>query len=257
MKTSQTWNLTLDELLYDEPFLSSLLIYENNERNRNEAAKQFQELNLKQDKDAKNFVAGTNINGAIIEALERVRLLNEAEEPGKTLAATIVILTDGGPIAGETNPSVILENIRKANSLNTPIFSMAFSNNVTENYFNLIQNISMQNHGSAHYVHNPSGTLILESFIENVVVKKRPILRDLSFTYDKEDSTIFRSIIDRDLSTMYQGSEHCNIGVVDDTNAVVDDDNKRLFHAKVRALPYYVGGKKVILVSQLLYLKSI
>ena len=78
---------------------------------------------------------------------------------------------------------------------------------------------------------------------------EQPVLKDLIFTYEKENSTIFRSIIDRNLGKMYQGSEYCSVGVVDDTNT-------RLFHADVRAEPNYHRRTSVNLVSQLLYLKS-
>ena len=190
---------------------------------------------------------GSNISGAITEALERVRLLNEAEEPGKKSASTIIFLS-GGFSVEETQHSVILETIRKANAMDTPIYSLAQN----EDNFELIEKISMQNHGSAHNVHNrrtnDDTTNFMADFLKAFYVFKKPVLRRLRFTYETEKPT-FRSLIDRKLGTMYQGSEHCNVGVVDDTET-------RIFHADVSAEPNYQGRTSVNLVSQLLYLLS-
>jgi len=91
---------------------------------------------------------GTNINDALIQALETVM-------KGQTLLETetipaIIFLTDGQPTSGETDSSVIRSNIKaRNNDIKVPIFGLAFGAGAD---YGLILRISLDNRGFARKV---------------------------------------------------------------------------------------------------------
>ena len=55
---------------------------------------------------------GTNINDALMRALEIAEQVKSQEEIGSKTEQMIIFLTDGEPTSGETNNTLIKENIR-------------------------------------------------------------------------------------------------------------------------------------------------
>ena len=53
----------------------------------------------------------------------------------------IIFLTDGDPTEGVTDPNIILNNVRSANTHNTALYSLGFGNDVD---FSFLQKMSLQ-----------------------------------------------------------------------------------------------------------------
>ena len=122
---------------------------------------------------------GTNINQALLDALEKAKKVKENQEIGKNTQQMIVLLTDGEPTSGVTNLETILENVKIANEdLKIPIYGIAFGD--TADFF-LLKDISGQNYGYAQRVYESGNSFEqLEDFYEKISDTK---LRNVRFEY--------------------------------------------------------------------------
>ena len=145
---------------------------------------------------------GTNINSALLKALK------ETEITPKNLIPLIVFLTDGEPTQGTTtNINDIIHNVKKANTRNIPIFSLAFGDNAD---FTFLNKISLQNFGFARKIYESAdASLQLEKFYQEISV---PLLSDIQITYlndtiiDKGSVNIIQNV------NFFNGSEIVIVG---------------------------------------------
>ena len=114
-----------------------------------------------------NTGGSTNINDALLKALEIAKDVKNLEEIGSKTQQMIVFLTDGEPTVGETSSYIIKENVKKANSdLNIPIYGLAFGDGAD---FNLVKDISDESNGFAQRIYESGNSFEqLEDFYTKI-----------------------------------------------------------------------------------------
>ena len=115
-----------------------------------------------------NSMGGTNINDAILRALEIAKRVKDAEEIGSKTEQLIIFLSDGEPTSGAvTDQTQIKENIRNANN-NTqiPIYGLAFGDGAD---YDLIKDISDENFAFAKRIYESGNSFEqLENFYKEI-----------------------------------------------------------------------------------------
>jgi len=151
----------------------------------------------------------TNINGALIEALEIIEDVQE-NNAMEGVQSMMLFLTDGHPTVGETDTVKILQNVRKANEkTRCAIFSLAFGRKTD---FGMLRRLSIQNFGFARKIYTAAdASLQLEGFYKEV---SSPILSDVSFNYLSSD-IVEESLTETAFHTFYQGGEMVVAGILD------------------------------------------
>merc|ERR1719266_3191246 len=126
-----------------------------------------------------NVRGSTNINDALIEALNVAKQVKENEEIDTKTQQMIVFLTDGQPSAGETYGPKIKENVKKANAeTNIPIYGLALGDGAD---FELIKDISDESKGFTERIYESGNSFEqLEDFYNKI---SDPKLRDVTFEY--------------------------------------------------------------------------
>ena len=121
----------------------------------------------------------TNINDALIEALNIAKQVKENGEIDTKTQQMIVFLTDGQPSAGETYGPKIKENVKKANAeTNIPIYGLALGDGAD---FELIKDISDESNGFTERIYESGNSFEqLEDFYNKI---SDPKLRDVTFEY--------------------------------------------------------------------------
>ena len=121
----------------------------------------------------------TNINDALIEALNIAKQVKENEEIDSKTQQMIVFLTDGQPSAGETYGPKIKENVKIANAeTNIPIYGLALGDGAD---FELIKDISDESNGFTERIYESGNSFEqLEDFYNKI---SDPKLRDVTFEY--------------------------------------------------------------------------
>ena len=95
---------------------------------------------------------GTNINSALLKALEIAKRVKDEQEIDIKTEQMIIFLTDGDPTSGVINKFDIKKNIKEANEVSqVPIYGLAFGDGAD---FNLIKDISDENDGFAQRIYD-------------------------------------------------------------------------------------------------------
>merc|ERR1711988_67474 len=126
-----------------------------------------------------NVRGSTNINDALIEAINIAKQVKDRQEIDEKTQQMIVFLTDGQPSAGETFSPKIKENVKKANAeTQIPIYGLALGDGAD---FDLIKDISDQSNGFAERIYESGNSFEqLEDFYNKI---SDPKLKDVSFEY--------------------------------------------------------------------------
>merc|ERR1711971_515594 len=121
----------------------------------------------------------TDINEAILKAIEIAKEVKKLEEIDSKTEQLIVFLTDGEPTAGVTSPTAIKQNIREANAdTKIPIYALALGDGAD---FDLIKDISDENNGFAERIYESGNSFEqLEDFYNKI---SDPKLKDVTFEY--------------------------------------------------------------------------
>ena len=113
-------------------------------------------------------MGGTNINDALLRALEIAERVKTQEEiPSKT-EQLIIFLSDGQPSSGSvTNQNEIKRNVRNANKqMQVPIYGLAFGDGAD---YNLIKDISDENYAFALRIYESGNSFEqLENFYKDI-----------------------------------------------------------------------------------------
>lgn len=154
-------------------------------------------------KSAEAFVSdfkadgGTNINGALISALELFKNKPDGyvERPN-----IIIFLTDGLPTVGETNVETILANVKKNNAtLNTRIFDFGVGYDYNAHF---LDKLALQNHGAAENVLPKEDIEIkVSAFYKQV---SSPLLMNVAAAWG--DADIY-DIYPKEMPDVYKGSQ--------------------------------------------------
>jgi len=126
-----------------------------------------------------NVRGSTNINDALIEAINIAKQVKDRQEIDEKTQQMIVFLTDGQPSAGETFGPKIKENVKKANAeTQIPIYGLALGDGAD---FDLIKDISDESNGFAERIYESGNSFEqLEDFYNKI---SDPKLKDVSFEY--------------------------------------------------------------------------
>lgn len=118
---------------------------------------------------------GTNINSALISAVDLLRGLSERED-GR--GRVIVFLTDGHPTAGVSDPTQIRRNVKHKNEGLASIFALGFGYNVDMAF---LEALAYENGGFARRIYEESDASDqLESFYAEI---STPLLVDVQIDY--------------------------------------------------------------------------
>uniref|UniRef100_A0A8C6P9T3 Inter-alpha-trypsin inhibitor heavy chain 3b, tandem duplicate 1 n=1 Tax=Nothobranchius furzeri TaxID=105023 RepID=A0A8C6P9T3_NOTFU len=154
---------------------------------------------------ARNIPAsgGTNINDAVLEG---AHMLNAHPREGS--ASILILLTDGDPTSGETNPEIIQSNARRAIAEKFPLYCLGFGFDVK---FEFLEKMSLENNGVARRIYEDSDAdLQLQGFYEEVAT---PLLTDVTMIYLGGTN-----LTKTNFSQYYNGSEIVVAGQITDNN---------------------------------------
>ncbi|XP_067244926.1 inter-alpha-trypsin inhibitor heavy chain H3-like [Chanodichthys erythropterus] len=159
--------------------------------------------------EAKTFVKRiksegyTDINAAVLKAVD---MINKHHQEGS--ASILILLTDGEPNRGETDPVKIQKNVKKAIDEKCPLYCLGFGFDVN---FELLKKLSQGNNGVARRIYEDSDAdQQLQDFYKEVAT---PLLTDVQLSYQGvADST--RTTF----SQYYSGSEIMVAGRIIDSS---------------------------------------
>ncbi|XP_012590621.1 PREDICTED: inter-alpha-trypsin inhibitor heavy chain H3 [Condylura cristata] len=174
---------------------------------------------------AKEFVRGikdlgaTNINDGMLRGINMLKKAQEQQTFPKRNTAIVIMLTDGDPNVGESDPVKIQENVRKAIGGKFPLYNLGFGNNLN---YNFLETMALENNGFARRIYEDSdASLQLQGFYEEIA---NPLLTNVEVEYPNN------AILDLTKNTyqhFYDGSEIVVAG------QLVDKDPSR-FKADVK-----------------------
>ncbi|XP_034023472.1 inter-alpha-trypsin inhibitor heavy chain H3b [Thalassophryne amazonica] len=145
----------------------------------------------------------TDINAAVLEG---THMLNAHEREGS--ASLLILLTDGDPTVGETNPEKIRSNVRKAIGKKFPLYCLGFGFDVS---FEFLEKMALENSGMARRIYEDSDAdLQLKGFYEEVAT---PLLIDVTMTYAGGTN-----LTQTTFSQYYNGSEIVVAGQITNNN---------------------------------------
>ncbi|XP_059800887.1 inter-alpha-trypsin inhibitor heavy chain H3a [Hypanus sabinus] len=168
--------------------------------------------------EAKDFVrtiqavGATNINDPMLEA---VRLLDKAHQrkqlPERSISM-IILLTDGDPNSGESNPSKIQQNVKYAIKDRYNVYALGFGYDVK---FSFLEKLALDNNGIARRIYEDSDApLQLQGFYDEVA---NPLLLDIELQYPEN---AISDLTQASFRQHFDGSEIVVAGKISDNNLV-------------------------------------
>ncbi|XP_077458153.1 inter-alpha-trypsin inhibitor heavy chain H3-like [Stigmatopora argus] len=153
---------------------------------------------------------GTDINGGLLKGVQML-MKDKAEKrvPERSIDM-IILLTDGMPNSGETDPRRINDNIHAINGGNMSLFSLGFGDGVEYNFLDIL---SQDNKGIARRIFEGSdAALQLKGFFEEV---SSPLLSEVDLRYP---SNAVDFLTTNHFSQLFNGSEIVVAGRLIDNN---------------------------------------
>ncbi|CAL1609330.1 unnamed protein product [Knipowitschia caucasica] len=141
----------------------------------------------------------TDINKAVLEGTRMLNVYTREDS-----ASILILLTDGDPTSGETNPERIRANIKQAIAGQFPLYCLGFGFDVN---FQILEKMSLDNNGAARRIYEDSdANLQLQGFYEEVAT---PLLKDVTMVYIGGSN-----LTQTNFSQYYNGSELVVAGVI-------------------------------------------
>jgi uncharacterized protein YegL len=201
------------EIIYQLPDKDSfnIIMFDNSIKKYNS---ELLSAELKNKNDANDYIddisasGSTNINDAMVSALNMFQY-------SETKVPIIVMLTDGLPTAGVTNPSVIRENIKEKNTAKVGIFSLGFGYDVD---FEFLKAMSLENNGLAFRIYEgEDASEQITNFYETI---STPLLRNLVFSYSDGCYEVYPQKLDQ----LFEGTEAVVVGKYNtDTSSITSE----------------------------------
>merc|ERR1719222_1196497 len=154
-------------------------------------------------------IGGTNINDAMLAALDTARQVKQREEISSRTQQMIIFLTDGQATSGETNDLTIKRNVQSANTDNIPIYGLAFGRGAD---FSLISEIPEENHGFARRIYESGNSFEqLEDFYKEI---SDPKLKNVKFQYIANGNVTLEpaNLTKTDVEFAYGKNEYAIVG---------------------------------------------
>ncbi|XP_077308318.1 inter-alpha-trypsin inhibitor heavy chain H3-like [Lithobates pipiens] len=134
--------------------------------------------------EAKDFVreiqesGATNINDAVLRAVELLDKAHELNQVPERSVSLIVLLTDGEANEGETVPERIQENVRKANKNGYTLYCLGFGYGVD---YGFLEKMALENSGITRRIYEDSdAALQMQGFYTGIA---NPTLVDIKMQY--------------------------------------------------------------------------
>ena len=151
---------------------------------------------------------GTNINDALLRALEQMKLVHLVDTSTHVRVSIIVFLTDGEATSGITNSDHILTNIRESNKGRVSIFTLGLGHG-TE--FSFLQKVALQNNGYAKRIYEEGDVVVqLQHFYEEI---STPLLANVKLGYP-HGTVLDTSMTQSHFPIYFNGSELVLVGEV-------------------------------------------
>ncbi|XP_040145643.2 inter-alpha-trypsin inhibitor heavy chain H4 isoform X2 [Ictidomys tridecemlineatus] len=155
--------------------------------------------------EAKRYAAGihasggTNINEAMLTAVRRLKSDNQAELLSEGSVSLIILLTDGDPTMGETNPRKIQKNVQEAIDGQYSLFCLGFGFDVS---YAFLEKMALDNGGLARRIYEDSDSALqLQDFYQEVA---NPLLTTVAFQYP---SNAVEEVTQDNFQLFFKGSE--------------------------------------------------
>lgn len=145
---------------------------------------------------------GTNINDALLAALKQVNPGGKSVESERT--KIVVLITDGQPTVGETQPKRILENVRQANKTHIRLFTFGVGYDVNTL---LLDGLANENRGTVGYIEpNEDLEVKVSGFFAKV---NHPVLSDVKINWDGAQTDLVYPRVTPDI---FHGSQLVLVG---------------------------------------------
>nr|XP_058931958.1 inter-alpha-trypsin inhibitor heavy chain H4 isoform X2 [Kogia breviceps] len=142
---------------------------------------------------------GTNINDAILMAVQLLERANREELLPAGSVTLIILLTDGDPTAGETNPSRIQKNVKEAIDGQHSLFCLGFGFDVS---YPFLEKLALDNGGLARRIYEDSDSALqLQDFYQEVA---NPLMTSVAFEYP---SNAVEAVTQDAFRLFFKGSE--------------------------------------------------
>ncbi|XP_022428585.1 inter-alpha-trypsin inhibitor heavy chain H4 isoform X5 [Delphinapterus leucas] len=162
---------------------------------------------------------GTNINDAILMAVQLLERANREELLPAGSVTLIILLTDGDPTVGETNPSKIQKNVQEAIDGQHSLFCLGFGFDVS---YAFLEKLALDNGGLARRIYEDSDSALqLQDFYQEVA---NPLMTSVAFEYP---SNTVEAVTQDAFRLFFKGSELVVAGKL-------RDQSPDVFSAKVR-----------------------
>merc|ERR1711971_475726 len=155
---------------------------------------------------------GTNINDALLEALEICENVKISEEIDSKTEQMIIFLSDGEASSGVTDSDQIKENVREANKdLQVPIYGLAFGAGAD---FDLIKDVSDETNGFAQRIYDSGNSFEqLEDFYNQIA---DPKLKNVNFEYMVNGEKLERqNLTSTNIKRIFGAHEYSIVGEFD------------------------------------------
>ncbi|KAL7986020.1 hypothetical protein Chor_011186 [Crotalus horridus] len=150
---------------------------------------------------------GTNINEALLTAINSLDQATREESLPEKSISMIILLTDGDPTVGETNPKLIHKNIKQANQGKYFLYCLGFGFDVS---YSFLEKLALDNSGLARRIYEDSdAALQLQDFYSEVAI---PILKEININYI--DNAV-EGVTENNFKLLYDGSEIVVAGKLD------------------------------------------
>ncbi|XP_070246847.1 inter-alpha-trypsin inhibitor heavy chain H4-like isoform X1 [Myotis yumanensis] len=137
--------------------------------------------NVEEAKEYANSIealGGTNINDAMLMAVQLLDKATREEQLPSGNVSLLLLLTDGDPTEGETNPRKIQKNVQEAVRGQYSLFCLGFGFDV---HYAFLEKLALDNGGLARRIYEDSdAALQLQGFYQEVA---NPLLTTVTFEY--------------------------------------------------------------------------
>nr|KAF6310583.1 inter-alpha-trypsin inhibitor heavy chain 4 [Myotis myotis] len=121
---------------------------------------------------------GTNINDAMLLAVLLLDIATREEQLPSGSVSLLLLLTDGDPTVGETNPRKIQKNVQEAIGGQYSLFCLGFGFDVS---YAFLEKLALDNGGLARRIYEDSDSALqLQDFYQEVA---NPLLTTVTFKY--------------------------------------------------------------------------
>ncbi|XP_070793128.1 inter-alpha-trypsin inhibitor heavy chain H4-like isoform X2 [Pituophis catenifer annectens] len=150
---------------------------------------------------------GTNINEALLTAINSLDQATKEELLPEKSISMIILLTDGEPTVGETSPKKIQKNINQANQGKYFLYCLGFGFDVS---YSFLEKLALDNSGVARRIYEDSdAALQLQDFYSEVAI---PILKEININYL---GNAVEDVTENNFKLLYEGSEIVVAGKLD------------------------------------------